>query len=186
MRIEGNGGRIMAVRNLWVCVLVMLFATGVASANTPATETRSELSSPERIGSAELDWFGIKLYKAELFTETGGAFAWGSPFRLDLTYSRDFSTSALVKATLIELDRLEGPRADHPEIGVELGRCFEDVRRGHVFSAIALERNAIRFLLNGEETCTLQHEDIRSRFLGIWLSDQSRELAASKALRGLN
>jgi hypothetical protein len=176
----------MAVRNLWVCVLGMLLVTGVASANTPATETRFELSRPERIGYAELSWFGVKLYKAELFTETGAEFAWGNPFRLDLTYSRSFSTSALVKATLIELDRVEGPRADHPRIEAELGRCFGEVRRGDVFSAIALDRNTIRFLLNGEETCTLEHDDIRSRFLGIWLSDQSRELAASKALRGLN
>lgn len=169
-----------------VLILLALSTTGAANANTQAIDTESDLTMPERIGSADLSWFGLKLYTADLYTERGAEFDWSDPFRLDLTYSREFSSAALVKATLVELERTEGARADHAEIEEGLALCFRQVAKGDVFSAMALEQNSVRLFLNGIETCTLEHEDIRRRFLGIWLSDQSRELAASRALRGLN
>lgn len=157
-----------------------------AYANTAATSAASFITAPERIGSAELRWLGIKLYRADLYTENGEGFDWKRPFRLDLTYEREFSRSALVKATLFEMERVEGRSSDHDEIGEKLGDCFRDVQPSDTYSAVALDQNSVRFFLNSDQTCTLVHDDIRERFLGIWLSDKSRELASSKALRGLN
>lgn len=157
-----------------------------ASANTADFASGSYISSPERIGSAELRWLGIKLYKADLYTERGEGFAWSRPFQLDLTYHREFSGQALVKATLFEIERVEGGLPDGEEIMAKLAECFRDVKPADKYSAVAVDENLVRFFLNNEETCLLEHDDIRARFLGIWLSDNSRELAASQALRGLD
>lgn len=176
----------MIVRVLGGIVVSASVALGnSAYANTIATGVDTFITAPERIGSAELRWLGIKLYRADLYTENGEGFDWKRPFRLDLTYEREFSGSALVKATLFEMERVEGKSSDHDEIGEKLGDCFRDVQSLDTYSAVALDQNSVGFFLNSDQTCTLVHDDIRARFLGIWLSDNSRELAASKALRGL-
>jgi hypothetical protein len=167
-------------------LIAMATSAPLASANTANFASGSFIASPERIGSAELRWLGIKLYKADLYTERGEDFDWSRPFQLDLTYQREFSGQALVKATLLEIERVEGGLQDGDAIMAKLAECFRDVKPADRYSAVAVGANAVRFFLNNEETCLLEHDNIRARFLGIWLSDSSRELAASQALRGLD
>ncbi len=156
-----------------------------AHANSGATGIERFVESPQRLGASDVRWFGMKIYSAVLHTERGSNFDWERPFSLSLTYNTAIKKDGLVKATLSELERIEGRRGDHDVIGRKLDICFRTVDKSDVFAAIAQDQNSIRFLHNGTQTCVLKHKGIRERFLGIWLSDAAREIAASRALRGL-
>lgn len=174
--------RMLSLR-LTFAVLTLLMAVG-AKANSELLGIERFVESPERLGTADVRWFGMRIYSAVLHTERGSKFDWERPFSLSLTYNRAIKKDGLVKATLSELERIEGKRDDHDVIGQKLEGCFRSVEKSDVFVAIAQDQSSIRFLHNGVETCVLKHQGIRERFLGIWLSDAAREIGASRALRG--
>ncbi len=168
-----------------VVILGLIFALPVA-ANTVPDDIKSQLQDPEKIGEVNVRFLGIRMYDAALFTKAGGTFQWSRPFALELTYARSFSRDRLVKASLSELERMEGERSDHQLIGSKLESCFRSVRASDRFVAIPEGRNQVKFYFNGRKTCALQHSAIRERLLGIWLSDTARDRRLSRLLRGLD
>ena len=135
-------------------------------------------------GAVDYRWLGFPLYSASLFTPMGGKFDWRKPAALQLEYDREISRQNLIKATMVELSRMEGKQADHDAISGKLVACFRDVKDGDHFVASSQSANAVSLYFNGSKTCTLQHSNIRERFLGIWLSDNSRSPKLSRRLRG--
>ena len=157
-----------------------------AAANTVPDDIKSQLQAPQKIGEVNVRFLGIRMYDAALFTKAGGAFRWSRPFALELTYARSFSRDRLIKASLSELERMEGDQSDHQVIGDKLESCFRTVRSSDRFVAIPEGRNQVNFYFNGRQTCALQHSAIRERLLGIWLSDAARDRRLSRLLRGLD
>lgn len=135
-------------------------------------------------GEATMRWFGIPLYDATLFTPNGQALDWQRPIALRLVYSRKISREAFLTATMRELDRIEGQRADHSEIRQKLMACYRDALTGDQFIAGSDTSDEVSLWFNGTKTCDVRHPQIRQRFLGIWLSDQSRSLRLTRHLRG--
>ncbi len=162
---------------LILCALPLHARAGTA-------EIRAAIPDPARLGAVTFRWFGLPLYDAALYTTGGGAFNWRAPLALKLVYARDIPAETLVRATLMELRRMEGARADHAAIGRKLGPCFRNVGPGDRFTAIAESTDAVTLWFNGARTCELSHPGIRERFLGIWLSDDSRSARLSRRLRG--
>lgn len=156
-----------------------------AIANTVPDDIRSELSGPEKIGEVKVRFLGIRMYDAALFTKGGDAFRWTRPFALELTYARSFARERLIKASVAELERMEGEQPDHQAVATKLESCFRTVRASDRFVAIPDGRNLVRFYFNGTPTCALRHPGIRERLLGIWLSDTARDRRLSRLLRGL-
>ncbi len=167
---------------LSICVLAL---PNPARASTEDAAVSAYLAEPAQIGTAETKLLGFRLFRAELYTEKGRMFDWNQRFSLRLVYDRAFDANALVWASMFELSRLEGDQADHAAIEEKLASCYRDVTRGDAFVTIAEGPDHVRFLLNGAPTCVLWHDGIRDRLLGIWLSDGSRDVAASRALRGM-
>ena len=173
--------------------LVIFFALALsaltclpASANPVSSNIRDQLSTPGKIGEVQVRFFGIRIYSAALFTSKGAAFDWTEPFALELKYNRSFSKKRLITASLSELERLEGKRPDHAQIASKLQTCFRTVKATDRFVAIPVGRNNVAFYFNGSKTCDLDHQGIRERLLGIWLSDRARDTKLSRLLRGLN
>lgn len=168
-----------------IIVLAGLVFALPANANTVPDDIRAELSGPEKIGEVNVRFLGIRMYDAALFTKGGDAFQWSRPFALELTYARSFGRDRLIKASLSELERMEGEQSDHQTIATKLESCFRTVRASDRFVAIPDGRNLVRFYFNGTPTCALRHSGIRERLLGIWLSDTARDRRLSRLLRGL-
>lgn len=140
------------------------------------------IDAPKRLGQASFSFLGAKLYSATLYCDRE-SFAWDADISLELVYSRSIKKSALIKATMIELKRMEGTRGDQSAIAQQLETCFANVGKGDSFVATATQNNQVRLYLNGSQSCTLKADNIKKRFLGIWLSDNSRSPALSKQLR---
>lgn len=168
-----------------IALSIGLLLAAPASANVVPKEVRSQLAKAEQIGKVQVRFLGIRMYSAALFTKGGSPFDWGQPFALELKYTRSFGRDRLVKASISELERLEGKRADHAAIASKLQSCYRSVKSSDRFVAIPQGRNGLSFFFNGRQTCNIRHSGIRERLLGIWLSDRSRNVGLSRSLRGL-
>ncbi|MEP3295640.1 MAG: hypothetical protein ABJO27_04025 [Pseudoruegeria sp.] len=168
---------------LGVSLVLLIFMT-VGAAIAAPSEITKRLRAAEPIGEASFRLLGAELYRAQLFTEGGADFEVDQPYSLALVYERSIKGSTLIKATLREMRRMEGKRADHAEIAEKLNDCFQSVKEGDRYSAIPRGQSVVEFWRNGALRCSLSHPGIRDRIMGIWLSDQSRDPNLSRQLRG--
>lgn len=167
-----------------VLITALLLAASPGRALDGADVIAKVFNGAQLRGEATFRWLGLPLYTARLFTPGGGALSWAKPVGLELVYARNISRQSLVDATVSELERIEGSRADHGVIGQKLVPCFRDVSDGDRFVATTTSADEVQLFFNGARTCRVRHEDLGARFLNIWLSDDSRSPALSRQLRG--
>ncbi|MDH5799109.1 MAG: hypothetical protein OEZ19_11130 [Paracoccaceae bacterium] len=175
---RGRFGRVV------ICGALCLLLGFPAMAERPPSEVEDRFGDAEPLGQVVFRWLGLPIYEATLFTESGRDFDWNEPLALQLVYTRSFSGTSLVNATIAELERIEGASEDYPELRGKLESCFNDVSDGDRYVAIAYAPDRVDFLLNGRQTCSLRHRDAKERVLGIWLSEDSRSAALARRLRG--
>jgi len=162
-----------------VLALVLTLGTpAVSHANTTG------LGAPVPLGQATLRFFGFEVYTATLHTEGADQFDWDRPLSLRLDYARGFSAEDLLQGTRKELERIEGTRSDQPQMLKKLATCFRAVGDGDHYVAVSTAPDTVEMRLNGARTCRVSHPDLRKRFLGIWLSPNSRSARLSAQLRG--
>ncbi|MEP3332770.1 hypothetical protein [Sedimentitalea sp.] len=159
-----------------LCVCLMLLVPALGQASTIA----NALPDAELRGEAVFRLFGFPLYKARLYTQTGAPLNWDQEFAIELTYMRDLSGKDLSENTMRELERLGGAIP----IRARLDQCFADVRSGDRFVAVSQGPNRIGFWLNGAQTCTLHHPQIKTRFMAIFLGENTRSRTFTRNLKG--
>lgn len=142
------------------------------------------MMQPVELGSSTLHWFGLAIYRARLFTEGRNRFDWQLPLALEIEYFRNITREDLTQSTRSEIERMEGRKQDLDALIGKLDSCFRSVGNGDVFTAVSLRPDQLAIYLNGARTCALRHTGIRKRFLGIWLSDNSRSTRLTSQLRG--
>lgn len=145
-----------------------------------ASTMAAALEGTSQRGAATFSYFGLAIYEARLFTRGGAPFDWNSEFGLELQYKRDLSRENLVEGTLREFRRTGG---DLP-LQRELSTCFRDVSTGDRFLGMTEGSDRISFWLNGQQTCTLSHPQIKYRFMAIFLGDNTRSASFTRRLRG--
>lgn len=160
-----------------------------ALASIPAFVMALNLASPtqghassgtlEQRGEATFRWLGLPVYDARLFTYGGQALSWQQDFSLELTYQRRLTRENLTSSTQSEMQRLGFKSPAKPV----LSGCFGDVKPGDKFYALTQGPDQIRFSLNGSKRCTLRHPDIRTGFMSIFLSQNSRSPGFSRRLK---
>ncbi|WP_204112741.1 hypothetical protein [Shimia biformata] len=169
---------------MYLIRIVALTALLVAQGSiAPAKPANLVSAVPNLIGDVTVRWLGLPVYRATLYAQEN-RFDWNSRFALELTYVRGFDRDTLVWSTMQELERMEGRSGDHAAIRASLSGCFRTVESGDRFLAYAETPDRVSLWFNGTKTCQMSHASISQRFLGIWLSDQSRMASVSRKLRG--
>lgn len=153
-------------------------------ASPAAGSSVAGLSQPQKLGAATMRWLGLPIYDATLYTQGSQRFSWSQPIALELRYLRAFPASQLTKSTLDELQRIEGPQSDHAALIAKLGKCFRNVSKGDRLTAYSSASSKVSFSFNGGAPCTVSHKGVRERFLGIWLSENSRSAKLTRRLKG--
>ncbi len=168
------------------CLLlfVLLLAASPMRASDEPSAIKNAFENPKMRGEAVFRWLGLPLYTARLYTPNGQALTWARPVALQLIYARKISRQSLVDATVSELERLEGSQADHAVIGEKFASCFRDVDEGDQFVATTITADEVQLFFNGTAACRVSHDNLSARFLGIWLSDNSRSPDLTRQLRG--
>ncbi|CUH52327.1 chalcone isomerase family protein [Shimia marina] len=140
-----------------------------------APEVRSLLGAPQAVGAGQFRYLGLKVYDAQMFAPQGQGFEEEGLYALEIEYARKIRRAVLLRASLSEMERIEGARSDHAEIMQKLEACYRDIRPGDRIVAAPEASDALKFWVNGTRTCTLRHRDIRDRYMAIWLSDKARD-----------
>ncbi|MBO9402400.1 hypothetical protein [Shimia sp. R9_3] len=166
-------------RSLMLC-LTFALALGwgaTAKAETSATaapEVESLLGQPQTLGSGQFRYLGLKVYDAQMFAPQGQGFDRDGKYALKIEYQRKIRRKILLRASLEELTRIEGEQADHADILSKLTSCYRDIQPGDRIVAAPRGADALRFWVNGTQTCTLQHDNIRDRYMAMWIGDKAR------------
>jgi hypothetical protein len=161
------------LRPALLCLLIMV---GHAAKASPVS---SALPDAELRGEATLRFLGFPLYKARLFTPSGERLDWNKDFALELTYLRNLTAYDLVEGTMREFARTGGTLP----VRTQLKQCFFDVRKGDRYTAVSGGPNQLTFWRNDTRTCTLSHPQIKARFMGIFLGDNTRSRRFTSLLR---
>ncbi len=163
--------------------LSMAWGTQVRAEVVPP-EVRAVVAQPAQAGAGQFRYLGLKVYDLKLFTPRGNQFDASSPFALAIEYDRKIRRQVLLKATMGELERVEGARADHDVILEKLAGCYRGVQDGDRIVATPRGPDMMSFWVNGSQTCVLSHPGFRDRYMAIWMSDKSRDRALASRLRG--
>ncbi|MBU2980469.1 hypothetical protein KO498_01465 [Lentibacter algarum] len=160
--------------------LLLIAATLLVPLSAQASTVKSALPGAELRGVATFRYVGFPLYEARLFTQSGAPLDWNKDFGLELKYMRKLTGYDLVEGTMRELNRT-GPALP---VRDQLQICFRDVRKGDRYVAVSKGQNQIGFWLNGTRVCTLRHPQIKTRFMAIFLGDNSRSKYFTRELKG--
>jgi len=138
-------------------------------------------------GQGELQFFGLTVYEAFLWTPDGfqPEGYMGSPFVLAINYQRRLSGDAIVARSLAEMQRIEPyAPAQGRDWQAALQRAITDVGAGDRIVGIHHGDGEVSIHRNGSETarwCDLAFAD---RFFGIWLSPRTPDPALRAGLLG--
>ncbi|GAA6191302.1 hypothetical protein [Phaeobacter sp. NW0010-22] len=160
--------------------LALLFVTLLLPLSSQASTINSALPGAELRGAATFRFIGFPLYEARLFTKSGAPLDWSKDFGLELKYLRNLTEYDLVEGTMRELNRT----GTALPLRGQLEQCFDDVRNGDRYIAVSKGQNQIGFWLNGNRVCTLKHPQIKTRFMTIFLGDNTRSKSFTRKLKG--
>ena len=145
-----------------------------------ASTIKSALPGAELRGAATFRFVGFPLYEARLFTKSGAPLDWNQDFGLELKYLRNLTEFDLVEGTMRELKRT----GTAMPLRSQLEQCFNNVRTGDRYVAVSKGQNQIGFWHNGKRVCTLSHPQIKTRFMAIFLGENSRSKSFTQKLKG--
>lgn len=160
----------------------MFLAVAVtAHANTrpssPATLADLEV---EAVGSGVLSWFGIDVYEAVLYTDSGrfrGLDA-QETVALELRYRRSIPAQRLVERTRKEWDRLDRrtrlPEKQTRNAWLErVGSFWPDITAGDLIVTVVSRDGPTRFYGSGGFIGEIADPEFGPAFLEIWLHPES-------------
>jgi hypothetical protein len=160
--------------------LLALVITVLVTLTAQASTVESALPGAELRGAATFRYVGFPLYEARLFTKSGAPLDWSKDFGLELKYLRNLTGYDLVEGTMRELERTGTAIA----LRGQLQQCFNDVRKGDRYVAVSKGQNQIGFWHNGKRVCTLSHPQIKTRFMAIFLGENTRSKTFTRKLKG--
>nr|WP_323780912.1 hypothetical protein [Amylibacter sp.] len=162
-----------------------LLVCGIARAQPVPKEISRALGTAHLQGQAASRLWGFKLYDAQLWTGSNGAFDQNQKFALSLRYAYDFSADLLARTSIKEIVRVEGGNVkDHKALEDQLRACLVDVSDGVRVTGVSESASRASMYVNGQKTCTFSYPRLRDRFFGIWLAPTSRDTRAASKLRG--
>lgn len=163
-----------------LCLLLM-HSAGVSA------RWQDQLPAAQLLGSGDFRFFGLRVYKAELWAATLPLNK-TTPFALQLRYHRTISRERLVQASLDEMTRLA---ASAPTTSVQSGwrqalqRSFEDVQPGDAITGVFLPDQGVQFYVGARASHNVIDPLFAQAFFAIWLDPQTRAPKLREQLLGL-
>jgi len=135
------------------------------------------------VGSGVLSWWGFKLYDATLYAP-GGDYRPERPHALEITYHTGFTREQLARATLKEIERLQGPRDDRETLLERFSALFIDVREGDRLTGLHRPGEGADFYGPPGYLGRLEDADLAAAFFAVWLDPRARDAGLRRDLLG--
>lgn len=165
-----------------------LLALGLAplGARADSEHWRALLPQAQALGGGDLTWFGLRIYRATLWSPQR-PFDPAGPFALQLHYYRSISRARLADTSIAEISRLSGT----PPTDVTLTRwrtllhaAFVDVNAGDELTGVYLPQRGMRLYDRQKLLAELDEPALARAFFDIWLNENSRDQTLRRRLLG--
>jgi len=166
--------------------LFVLAAGLLAAAPSQAAQWRDELPQAKQLGAGELRWFGLKIYRAALWSARS-PFDPQQPFALELTYQRSISRNRIVQTSMDEIRRLFGERYSDDQLRhweAQMSTIFIDVSEGEQLTGVYLPGIGCRFYNSTRLLGDIRDTDFAHAFFAIWLDPRSKDTQLRSRLLG--
>ena len=139
------------------------------------TSTYSFSIDWQPVGSGDMRWTFLKLYRIQLETDTGVHQLQTYPQALEITYYRDIPRSRLIEATRDQWAHIKLNNAAQNQWLSQLEQLWPDIKKGDIlrFEVDAKKNN--RFIYNGVPIGGIDDKAFSIAFLSIWLSTATSE-----------
>ncbi len=161
----------------------------LAALSLPLLATAQSVAAPwqglRTVGQGEMRWLWFKLYDATLYSESGRYQQGRYPQALSITYARAIERQDLLEATAAEWHRLGlGSESERQRWLARLATLWPDVVPGDKLVFYVDEQGTGHFWLRDRLLGSLDDPAFAPAFLAIWLTDDSRDPALTRRLRG--
>jgi hypothetical protein len=153
----------------------------------PPAEVTAELPGARLSGSGRLTFFGLHVYDAHLWVDTGFSAErfFEHPLALELVYARTLYGRLIAERSLAEMKRAGTVGAAQGERWLAaMQQTFPDVARGDRITGMHSPRESARFFVNARLRGEIRDAEFAPRFFGIWLAPQTSEPTLRQSLLG--
>lgn len=191
-----SGARLLAhMRLLLVAGLLAVLSLGGAQAANARDASDDTVPLPgalaqdaagwRSLGSGNLRWFGMDIYRASLWAPDDGRLSLESSFALAIRYERGISSQRLVETTLNEMQRLgTADDASRSAWRSSLEQAFPSVLAGEVIVGVNRPGFGVAFFHQGRLTAAIDDAGFAQAFFAIWLDERTREPGLRASLLG--
>jgi hypothetical protein len=177
--------RRLPLQALVACAIGTALARPARANTTPASSAGEALSGQRAIGQSLFRWWGLEVYRATLYGDTG----FDPPrferqrFGLELEYLRNFSGRDITQRSIDEMQGI-APLDPAQASGWRdaMLKTFPDVRPGDRLLGVHEPGRGARFYINGRLLGTVDDPAFSARFFGIWLSPRTSQPKLREAL----
>jgi hypothetical protein len=161
------------------------FLIGISMFATPAhaASWQDEFPAMKRVGMGELTWFGLHIYRAELWSASGH-FDSTRPYVLALTYERRVTAQKQVNVTLDQMDKQGVPAARQARWRPLLEEVMVNVKEGDTMAGMYTPGTGAVFYYNGKQRSTSNNIAFINDFFGVWLDSRTTQPDLRRKLLG--
>ncbi|MBR9726586.1 chalcone isomerase family protein [Shewanella intestini] len=153
---------------------------------TSNAASRKPDTSWREVGTGEMAFMWIDIYRATLLTATGQYLNQQLPVALEIEYYRDIDADDLVSATIDQWQHLGLSQQHIDTYSTRLNEAWPDVKEGDRISFKVDAQGYGVFWYNDHVFYQARDVDFSQAFLSIWLSEQTSEPELRAQLIGLN
>ena len=173
---------------LFLVMLLLFPVMALASQSKSSTEIPTTIhKSFERsflVGSATLEFLGIKVYDISLWSE-GVGFSYDKSFAIRIKYNMNFSSEDLAQSSITEIKRLhELSKQEESSYLESLKTIFRSVRKGDEKIAVFIPSQGVIMFHNDEPTGKISDPKLSRLFVDIWLDERSSYPKVTRAILG--
>ncbi|MGB5445320.1 MAG: chalcone isomerase family protein [Psychromonas sp.] len=136
------------------------------------------------VGTGEMSWFLMDIYKASLHSADGVYTAKKYPQALKIRYQRDFKKEGLVDATEKEWQKMPLTRQQYKPWLRQLSALWPDVKKGDSITLFVAANGQASFYHNNRLLGEIDNADFADAFLDIWLDKNTSQPRLRRQLIG--
>jgi len=179
-------------RTVWLALhgllLTVVLQTSWAQGSTAASATLASYEPGLRlVGQGKLNWFGISLYEASLWTTEGrfDQFTAHEKVALEIRYLKNIPASRLVDSARTEWSRLQLLEVEVIEKWCrQVAEIWPNVTPGDRITSVVSRGGATRFYVNDRFAGEIQDAEFGPMLLKIWLHPDTRSKSLRRSLLG--
>lgn len=165
-------------------LLIFIIFIPCALANEAPASIQNSFRNPHLIGSSNLKYFGINVYKIFLWSENE-EFSYNRKFAIQIIYNMNFSVDELAERSIDEIKRLHILSAQEEEnYFQQLKTIFRPIKKGDQKVALFTPNKGVTMFHNNVMTGKIRDQKLARLFVDIWLDERGSYPEMTKEMLG--